>query len=76
MNVTDITDRQYDSKFFWLVSGSISVVVIGSVFVAARYTSPSQEPDVEAGIVQGRSRTSYFSSHLGQKLGFLKVKKS
>lgn len=57
MNLTEISIRQHDSKFFWLVSGPILIVVIGVVFVAARYTNTSEEPDIETGVVQG-SRTS------------------
>jgi hypothetical protein len=74
-NLTEISSHQHNSKFFWLFSGPISILVIGVVIVAVRYTSTSEEPDIEAGIVQG-SRTSCFSSRFRQKLGFWKLKMS
>ena len=40
----------HGSRFFWMISGPISVCAILVVFVAARLTASAKEPGVETGV--------------------------
>jgi hypothetical protein len=50
MNVTDILGGGHDSKFFWMISGPISVCVILGGLAAARFMTSAKGSDVEAGV--------------------------
>lgn len=49
MDVATILESSYNSRYFWAISGPISVFIILSVFAVARYASRAKVLDVEAG---------------------------
>jgi Mg2+ and Co2+ transporter CorA len=64
MNLTDLAKANYDSKFFWSVSGPISGAIIIAVFAIAKISSVGREPDEEEAVASStdvESETSWWT---------------
>ena len=53
MNLTDMAEATHTSKFFWLISGPISGVIVIAVFAIAKILSVDKEHDEEEAVVSG-----------------------
>jgi hypothetical protein len=76
MNLTDLARANHDSRFFWMVSGPISGVIIISVFVIAKILSVSKEPDEEEAVASGADVESETSGWMRLRMTKGKVKNS
>jgi Mg2+ and Co2+ transporter CorA len=50
MNLSDLAKANHDSKFFWVVSGPISGVIVIGVFAIVKILSINKEPDEEEAV--------------------------
>lgn len=74
MNVTDIANTVHSSKYFWLIAGPVSGIIITGVFVMTKHLSAVKDPIGDEESVTTRYREDRNKSSLRYQLGFGRAK--